>query len=169
MSLYANSKVVKKTIEMFCELKQCRNCQEYFCELTNVGMWNCLYHPGEYDTSIHAWTCCGESMARPHLHNPYISYDNMMTWGPKNKHQIHPMHSKGCKRRDCVPNTKDSLNREVIDIDGIACLVPYMDPPLKQRPGFKKAPLRLLRQEPFPKNVWHKPPLDYTGEEDDDD
>ena len=63
--------------------------------------------------------------------------------------------------------SKDKLNKEVIDVESIACLVPYMDPPLKNRPGFKKAPLRLLRQEPFPKNVWFKPPRDYTVIEDD--
>lgn len=166
MSLYANSSVVKKTITAFCELKQCQNCQGYFCELTNVGMWKCQYHPGEYDTTIHAWTCCGEKRSTPHMHNPYISFDQTMTWGPKNRHQIHPYSSKGCKSRDCVPKVGDDLNREVIDVEGIACLVPYMDPPLKNRPGFKKAPLRLLRQEPFPKNVWFKPPIDHTVTDD---
>lgn len=167
MSLYANSAVVKKTIEMFCELKQCTNCDRYFCELTNVGMWSCRYHPGEYDTKIHAWTCCGEKKATPDMYNQYASYSHMIAWDASNKHQKHPFFSEGCKRRDCVPAQKNNLDETCIEIDGIACLVPYMDPPLKERPGFKKGPLRLVRQEPFPYNVWHKPPLEAYTEEDD--
>ena len=165
MSLYSNSAVVKKTIELFCKLDQCKHCDRYFCELNNVGMHQCKYHPGEYDTHIHAWTCCGEKRARPHLNNPHSSYSHIMTWGPMNRMQAHPAFSDGCQRRDCCPKNDNGLAKDVIEIDGIACLVPYMDPPLKNRPGFKKSPsLHLRRQSDFPYNVWFKPP--YHAEED---
>ena len=53
MSLYANQALVKKTIELFCEVRQCVHCNRYFCELENVGMWQCKYHPGEYLVAWH--------------------------------------------------------------------------------------------------------------------
>jgi len=159
MSLYSNSAVVKKTIELFCRLEQCQYCDNYFCELNSVGMHQCKYHPGEYDTSIHAWTCCGEARARPNINNPYSTFSQMTTWGPGNQRELYPAFSKGCQRRDCCPKKDNGLDRSVIEIEGIACLVPYMDPPLKERPGFKKTPsLHLSRKTYHPYNNWFKPP-----------
>lgn len=158
MSLYANQTLVKKTIELFCELRQCKHCDRYFCELENVGMWTCSYHPGEFNADTGRWSCCGEKRRRPHLNNPYTSFSAHMHWGPQNQHQQLPPWSTGCKRRDCTPVQDSGLDKEEIQVEGIASLVPYMNPPIKERPGFKKKPLRLIRNEPFPHNVWFDPP-----------
>ena len=163
MSLYANQAEVKKTIERFCELRCCSNCGKYFCELDNIGMHRCPYHPGEYDDSIGAMNCCGEKMRRPNMNNPHASYSYMMTWGPQNQGEPMSLFSDGCKRRDCVAEHPSGVNLDVVYVDSIASLVPYFNPPMKSRPGFRKGPLRLIRQQPFPKNVWFHPPLD-TGD-----
>lgn len=167
MSLYANQALVKKTIELFCEVRQCTQCRRYFCELENVGMWQCPYHPGEFNADTGRWSCCGEKRRRPHLTSEYYNHSPLMTWGPRNKWQQLKPYSDGCKMRDCIPDRDSGLHPEEITIDGIASLVPYMKPPVKERPGLKKNPLRLIRQEPFPHNVWHDPPVQTVSDEED--
>ena len=158
MSLYANTAVVKRIIETYCAVRKCKHCDRYFCELESVGMHKCKYHPGAYDKYTMQYTCCGERRRRPNLNNPYATFSHMMTWGPQNRHDPGDGFSTGCKRRDCEPMEKTGIDLERILIDEIASLVPYMDPPLKRRPGFRKAPLRIVRQEEFPYNVWFQPP-----------
>ena len=75
--------------------------------------------------------------ATPDMNNQYASYSHIMAWDASNKHQKHPFFSEGCKRRDCVPAQKNNLDQS-IEIDGIACLVPYMDPPLKENLGLRR-------------------------------
>lgn len=160
MSLYASKAVVKKTIELFCELHECKHCGGYFNELNNAGCWRCWYHPGEYDTVKGCMSCCGEKIRRPNLHNQYSHISPMMSWGPKNSYDLLEPFSKGCKRRDCISKKETAFPKNTVNIEEIASLVPYMDPPLKKRPGFKKTPLSLLKQEPFPYATWAIPPLD---------
>jgi hypothetical protein len=166
MSLYANQALVKKTIELFCEVRQCVNCNRYFCELENVGMWQCKYHPGDFNADTGRWSCCGEKRRRPHFTSEYMGISPYLTWSGKNKWQQLKPYSDGCKRRDCVPSRSSGLHDKEITLDGIASLVPYMKPPIKDRPGLKKTPLRLLRQEPFPRNVWYDPPHQTLSDED---
>jgi len=158
MSLYANTAVVKRTIEQYCAVRQCKYCDRYFCELESIGMHKCLYHPGKYDKYLGRYTCCGEERRRPNLNNPHASYAHVMTWGPQNRSDPGDGFSKGCKRRDCIPTESTDIDETRVLVDEIASLVPYMDPPLKKRPGFRKAPLRIVRQEEFPYNVWYHPP-----------
>ena len=165
MSLYANQALVKKTIELFCEVRQCVYCRRYFCELENVGMWKCPYHPGEFNAETGRWSCCGEKRRRPHFTSEYLPHSHFMTWGPQNKYQMLKPYSEGCKMRDCVPTKDSGLDMNEIHMDGIASLVPYMDPPIKERPGLKKKPLRLIRKEPFPHNVWFDPPHQTVSDE----
>lgn len=160
MSLYANQAEVKKIIERYCELRRCANCRNYFCELDNLGMHKCRYHPGEYDPEVEAMSCCGEKSRHPNVNNPYASYSHIMTWGPQNRCEPMDTFSKGCKWRDCEAEIPSGVDKKVVHIDSIASLVPYMNPPMKERPGFRKGPLRLIRQQPFPKNVWYHPPLE---------
>lgn len=166
MSLYANQALVKKTIELFCEVRQCVHCDRYFCELENVGMWQCKYHPGEFNADTGRWSCCGEKRRRPHFTSEYMGISPYLTWSGKNRWQQLKPYSDGCKRRDCIPSRSSGLHEKEITLDGIASLVPYMKPPIKDRPGLKKTPLRLLRQEPFPHNVWYDPPHQTLSDED---
>lgn len=165
MSLYANQTLVKKTIELFCEVRQCANCNRHFCELESVGMWKCPYHPGEFDADTGRWTCCGEKRRRPHMNSPYRDISPYMQWGKQNRWQMLKPYSDGCKRRDCVPTKNSNLHLKEINLDGIASLLPYMKPPVTERPGLRKSPLRLIRQEPFPYNVWYCPPQTGSGDE----
>lgn len=158
MSLYANTAVVKRTIETYCEVRQCKHCKRFFNELENVGMHRCKYHPGEYDRYLECYTCCGEKRSMPSMNNQYSSFSHVMTWGSGMKYDHGTGFSDGCKRRDCESTKKTGIDRERILVEEIASLVPYMDPPLKKRPGFRKAPLRIVRQEEFPYNVWAHPP-----------
>ncbi len=159
MSLYANQTTVKKTIQLFCECHQCVHCNRFFCELENVGMWKCKYHPGEFCADTGVWSCCGEKKRYPNLNSPYYGMSHLVTWGPQNKWDMLKPYSTGCKSRDCIPRKDNGLHPTQIHIDGIASLIPYMKPAIKDRPGLKTNPLRLIRQEPFPYNVWFKPPL----------
>ncbi len=158
MSLYANTAVVKRIIETYCEVRQCKHCDRFFNELESVGMHKCEYHPGEYDKYLQCYTCCGEKRSLPNLNNPYSAYSHVMTWKPHARYDHGTGFSKGCKRRDCVATNATGIDPERIMVDEIASLVPYMKPPLKKRPGFRKAPLRIVRQEEFPYNVWYHPP-----------
>ncbi len=158
MSLYANAASVKKTIEEYCDVRQCRHCRRYYSEIANVGTWACKYHPGEYDRLEECYTCCGERKRTPNMTNMYSGWSSQVLWSGSNMHEGMSLFSAGCKGRDCQPMADLSLPKDVIFVEDIATLVPYMDPPIKKRPGFCKAPLRLLRVEPFPKNVWFLPP-----------
>ena len=166
MSLYANQTLVKKTIELFCEVRQCVHCRRYFCELENVGMWQCYYHPGEFNADTGRWSCCGEKRRTPHINTPYRDISPYITWDKTNRWQMLKPYSDGCKKRDCVPDRSSGLHEKEIMLEGIASLVPYMNPPVTDRPGLKKNPLRLIRQEPFPHNVWYDPPQMISEEED---
>ena len=61
----------------FC-MYRCNRCQKIFTPISNVGMWKCLYHPGEYDRDK-GYSCCGAK--RLYCNNPYV---HNMVWSRKN-------------------------------------------------------------------------------------
>ncbi len=153
MSLYADKVAVKNTISNFCEIRRCVNCNNYFCELENVGMWKCMYHPGNFDATSGVWSCCGEKVRQPVHVNTYGSVGNSFTWDVHDRFYMREPYSKGCKRRDCVPSKCSGLPKNEILIETIASLIPYMKPTLEARPGLASEPLRLVRQEAFPTSL----------------
>ena len=156
MSLYASKKVIESTINLFTELHECSNCSRYFTHMESVGCWDCRYHPGEFDYTTMQYTCCGEKMRDvPYQHS---TYSHLMTWKGKDRYDYIPALSAGCCRRDCLPKEKSLIPNEDISVDDIATLIPYMERNLQERPGLKKNPLRLVRNEERPLALWAQPP-----------
>lgn len=157
MSLYASKKAIEITIRLFTELHECSSCGKFFTEMENVGCWDCWYHPGEYDHYNDKWTCCGDTYNRPMFH--HRGYGHLMTWTKKDQYNHVPALSRGCCRRDCQSKKKTAIPKDVLPVNDIATLIPYMQRPIDTRPGLKKAPLRLERKETRPYSLWDEPPL----------
>jgi hypothetical protein len=157
MSLYASKKAIEITIRLFTELHECQSCGKFFTEMENVGCWDCWYHPGEYDYDTDKWTCCGNKYSRPMFH--HRGYGHMMTWTAKDKYNHVPPLTKGCCRRDCQSIKKTAIPTDVLPVNDIATLIPYMQRKVDKRPGLKKAPLRLERKEERPPGLWDVEPI----------
>ena len=156
MSLYASKKAVEMTINLFTQLHECSVCGNFFTELENIGCWDCKYHPGEFDYAMGCYTCCGEKPKEPNFH--FRSFGHLMTWKTKDRWNHMKLLSDGCCRCDCTPKVDNSVPREVMMVDDIATLIPYMKRDIKYRPGLKKGPLRIERKEDRPYALWEKPP-----------
>tara|TARA_B100000405_G_C16519885_1_gene350689 strand:- start:259 stop:507 length:249 start_codon:yes stop_codon:yes gene_type:complete len=81
-----------------------------------------------------------------------------MTWGGKDRWNHGLEMPEGCCQRDCISNKETPIPKDVLPVDDIATLIPYMEKQLDQRPGLKKGPLRLERRETRPYALWKKPP-----------
>lgn len=156
MSLYASKKAVEMTINVFTQLHECSACGRYFTELENIGCWDCKYHPGEFDYTMGCYTCCGDSPKEPSFH--YRSFNHLMTWKGKDKWNRLKLLSDGCCRCDCKPKVDNAVPTDVMMVDDIATLIPFMKRDIKLRPGLKKGPLRIERKEDRPYALWEKPP-----------
>lgn len=156
MSLYASRKAVESTISLFTQLQECTQCGNFFTELENVGCWDCMYHPGKYDYQLECYTCCGKGYMRPLFHHG--AYGHLMTWGRKDQWNHMKNISEGCCRCDCVAKTKSPIPQDVVPLDDIATLLPFMKRKIEERPGLKKGPLRFERREERPYVLWKKPP-----------
>jgi len=157
MSLYASKKAIEITIKLFTELHECESCGKFFTELENVGCWDCKYHPGEYDNVRDCYTCCGETRTRPAFH--HVQYGHLMTWPTRDRWNHIQELSDGCCRKDCMPKRDTPIPKDVLTVEDIATLIPYMERPIEKRAGLKKGPLRLLRSENRPYDLWTKVPL----------
>lgn len=157
MSLYASKKAVEITIRLFTDVHECKNCGRFFTELENIGCWECKYHPGKFDHKTETWTCCGEKYRRAAFH--HRSYNHLMVWKTKDRWDSIQPYSAGCTRKDCETKVETPIPKNVINVEDIATLIPYMQRPVNERPGLKKGPLRFVRKEKRPPAVWHKPPL----------
>ena len=157
MSLYASKKAVELTIRLFTDVHECNYCNRFFTEMENIGCWQCKYHPGKFDHKTETWTCCGEKYNRPAFN--YRSYNHLMVWNTKDRWNYLPPFSEGCTRRDCEPKLKTPIPKDIISLEDIATLIPYMERPVNERPGLKKGPLRFVRKEKRPYDLWVKPPL----------
>jgi hypothetical protein len=156
MSLYASKKAIEITIKLFTDLHECSNCGSFFTELENVGCWECKYHPGVYDNKLDCYTCCGQKMRRPAFN--HRGYGHFMTWGSKDKWNRALEMPEGCCRRDCQSKKETPIPDDVLPVDDIATLIPYMVKKVDTRPGLKRGPLRLERQEKRPYAIWKKVP-----------
>jgi hypothetical protein len=156
MSLYASKKAIEITIKLFTDLHECSKCGNFFTEIENVGCWDCKYHPGKYDHKLDCWTCCGQGMRRPAFH--HRGYGHLMTWSGKDKWNHGQEMPDGCCRRDCQSKKNTPIPNDVLPVEDIATLIPYMEKQLDSRPGLKRGPLRLERQEKRPYILWKKPP-----------
>ena len=156
MSLYASKKAVEITIRLFTELHECAECGRFFTELENVGCWECKYHPGKYDVLTDSYTCCGNKYMRPAFN--YRGYGHLMTFGVMDRWNHMAPLNNGCCKRDCKSKKKTPIPDDVLPVEDIASLLPYMEMPLDKRPGLKKAPLRLERVQTRPYALWSKPP-----------
>lgn len=62
-------------MDYFVDTHQCVRCGAWFQEITNLGSWECLYHPGKLsmDGDVPQWTCCGKKVLPEQLTSTYLS------------------------------------------------------------------------------------------------
>ena len=51
------------TRDEFMRQRRCTRCALFYCELENVGTWNCTTHIGLVDAETQRWSCCGRPAA----------------------------------------------------------------------------------------------------------
>lgn len=62
-------------MDYFMEGHQCVRCGAWFREMTNLGSWECMYHPGKLDMDgdVPKWSCCGQKVLPERLTPTFLS------------------------------------------------------------------------------------------------
>ncbi len=143
-SLFSSNPEIKKVIKKYTAVLECSRCNKIYTEISNVGCWQCKYHPGVLDHDKKEWTCCGE---KAHLVSNYNSFARYGIW--KDKFSPVPMYSIGCT--PCDHLSYDSpLPYKDVNVENIAQLIPFMHPELTERNySLKDRKPFLLRKKPF--------------------
>lgn len=149
-SLYSSNAQVRRVLQVFLQMHQCKLCGRYFTEMENLGSWSCKYHPGEFNMLTRKWTCCGETERI--TRSRYAGFEDQMVWS---KHQqLPPVHTQGCCRRDCISKYKNPIPQEEVLLEEVACIIPQMKEhgsDLEKRPGLVRgAKVRIERKESLP-------------------
>lgn len=156
--LYSSNEQVKRMIKLFLQVHECKHCGRFFTEQENLGAWKCVYHPGEYDYHTRDFTCCGERSRRNY--GAYSQYASVMTWSEKERNNYPDLHSKGCRRCDCISKYENPIPSKVVAVADIASMIPTLKAsgvPIEKRPGLVKGRnLRIERFEPLPQIFWNK-------------
>ena len=143
-TLFSSNPEVKKVIKKYTNVFECTRCNAIFTEISNVGCWQCKYHPGVLDHDKKEWSCCGE---KPHLVSNYDHFARYATW--KDKFSPVPLYSIGCTPCDHL-SYESQVKYEDIEVENIAQLIPFMKPPLTSRNyTLKEGSPYLLRKKPF--------------------
>ena len=132
-------------MDYFLEVRQCMYCKTYFRELTNLGSWECKYHPKLVDYGTGRFRCCNQLEGKELLSSeycksiPYASLRHRKSKRSGTCAKRSMKHVEGCTRRDHVfKDMRTFTAEEFADLDKE--LICAMDEclPLKDRPGFQE-------------------------------
>lgn len=125
-------------MDYFLEVRQCKYCKVYFREMTNLGSWQCKYHPDLINWELNEYRCCNKKYVPPHLSDEYMKISPYACTRRAPKRQNVRPQVEGCKRRDHVFNgMKQFTADEFSELDKE--LICAMDQclGLNSRPGFQ--------------------------------
>ena len=142
--------------DSFFNMYRCNRCHDIFTPISNVGMWQCKYHPGYY-TRDEGYSCCGQK--RIFHNNPYV---HNMIWSRHGSQEPSFIEPLGCTACDHVcydaPETTNAPIEATMFTERET--IAYFEPPFSERPGYANG--RLYNSDILPNVVV---PIELKGDD----